>query len=120
MNLTDKEKQNALNEVRILASIRQPNIIGYKEAFVDEMSNSLWYERGDGQLNFTAILLCILNLLWYLLTSVLLWNMLTMGISTRRSQTIRKKDSSFQNKKSGRYSFKYAKITTYDNQFGKL
>lgn len=43
MNLSDKEKQNALNEVRILASIRQPNIIGYKEAFVDEMSNSLWY-----------------------------------------------------------------------------
>ncbi|EAR83720.2 plant dual-specificity MAP kinase kinase family domain protein (macronuclear) [Tetrahymena thermophila SB210] len=41
MNLSDKEKQNALNEVRILASIRQPNIIGYKEAFVDEMSNSL-------------------------------------------------------------------------------
>jgi len=43
MNLTDKEKENALNEVRILASIRQPNIIGYKEAFVDEHSNSLWY-----------------------------------------------------------------------------
>lgn len=41
MNLTDKEKENALNEVRILASIRQPNIIGYKEAFVDEHSNSL-------------------------------------------------------------------------------
>lgn len=42
MNLSEKEKQNALNEVRILASIRQPNIIGYKEAFVDEASNSLW------------------------------------------------------------------------------
>lgn len=41
-NLSDKEKQNALNEVRILASIRHPNIIGYKEAFLDEASNSLW------------------------------------------------------------------------------
>lgn len=41
MNLSDKEKQNALNEVRILASIRNPAIIGYKEAFLDELSNSL-------------------------------------------------------------------------------
>lgn len=29
-NLSDKEKENALNEVRILASIRHPNVIGYK------------------------------------------------------------------------------------------
>lgn len=26
-NLTEKEKQNALNEVRILASIRHPNVV---------------------------------------------------------------------------------------------
>lgn len=44
-NLSDKEKQNALNEVRILASVRHPNIIGYKEAFLDESTNSLWYSR---------------------------------------------------------------------------
>ena len=43
MNLSEKEKLNALNEVRILASIRNVNIIGYKEAFLDEVSNSLWY-----------------------------------------------------------------------------
>ena len=42
-HLSDKEKTNALNEVRILASIRQSCIIGYKEAFIDEGSNSLWY-----------------------------------------------------------------------------
>ena len=36
MNLSEKEKQNALNEVRILASIRSNNIAGYKEAFLDE------------------------------------------------------------------------------------
>jgi NIMA (never in mitosis gene a)-related kinase len=41
MNLSEKEKQNALNEVRILASIRSNNIAGYKEAFLDEQSNSL-------------------------------------------------------------------------------
>lgn len=42
MNLSDKEKQNALNEVRILASIRHPNVVQYKEAFIEENSNSLW------------------------------------------------------------------------------
>jgi NIMA (never in mitosis gene a)-related kinase 1/4/5 len=29
--LSKKEKENALNEVRILASIEHPNIIAYKE-----------------------------------------------------------------------------------------
>lgn len=40
-NLSDKEKDNAINEVRILASIRHPNIIQYKEAFMDKGSESL-------------------------------------------------------------------------------
>lgn len=35
-NLSDKEKENAINEVRILASIKHPNIISYKEAFADK------------------------------------------------------------------------------------
>lgn len=34
--LSVRERQNALNEVRILASISHPCIIGYKEAFLDE------------------------------------------------------------------------------------
>lgn len=38
-NLNKKEKKNALNEVRILASIEHPNIISYKEAFFDESGN---------------------------------------------------------------------------------
>ena len=42
-NLSEKERENALNEVRILASVRNCNIIQYKEAFVDEPSQSLWY-----------------------------------------------------------------------------
>lgn len=40
--LRPKEKENALNEVRILASVIHPNIIGYKEAFLDETGNILW------------------------------------------------------------------------------
>lgn len=39
--LKSKEKENAINEVRILASITHPNIVPYKEAFYDEGSNSL-------------------------------------------------------------------------------
>jgi NIMA (never in mitosis gene a)-related kinase len=40
-NLSEKEKQNALNEVRILASVRNEFVISYKEAFIDEPSSSL-------------------------------------------------------------------------------
>ena len=41
LNLTEKERENALNEVRILASIDEPNVISYKEAFIDEATQSL-------------------------------------------------------------------------------
>ena len=40
-NLSDKEKQNTLNEIRILASLSHKNIIGYKESFFDENSKTL-------------------------------------------------------------------------------
>ena len=46
-NLSEKEQENALNEVRILASIKSPHIIGYKQAFVE--SNSLWYTQNNTQ-----------------------------------------------------------------------
>ena len=39
--LKEKEKRNALNEIRILASVNHPNIVSYKEAFFDEESRSL-------------------------------------------------------------------------------
>lgn len=39
--LSAKEKENALNEVRILASIEHPNVIAYKEAFFEESSQTL-------------------------------------------------------------------------------
>jgi NIMA (never in mitosis gene a)-related kinase len=36
--LSEKEKENAVNEVRILASLAHPNIIAYKDAFIEESS----------------------------------------------------------------------------------
>ena len=39
--LTPKEKQNALNEVRILASVKSAYVISYKEAFIDELDSTL-------------------------------------------------------------------------------
>lgn len=48
--LSRTEKQNALNEVRILASVNHPNVIGYKEAFFDDANNMLCIvmEHADG------------------------------------------------------------------------
>ena len=40
-NLNKRDQENSLNEVRILASINHPNVIGYKEAFWDEQGSSL-------------------------------------------------------------------------------
>lgn len=39
--LGEKEKLNALNEIRILASIEHPNVISLKESFFDDASQSL-------------------------------------------------------------------------------
>ena len=40
-SLNSRDKQNALNEIRILASISHPNVVGYKEVFIDDASSSL-------------------------------------------------------------------------------
>ena len=50
--LSDKEKENALNEIRILASVKDKNVISYKEAFFDEKDSSLgivmeYADKGD-------------------------------------------------------------------------
>ena len=34
-NLDEKMQNNSLNEIRILASLHDPNIVSYKEAFLD-------------------------------------------------------------------------------------
>ena len=39
--LNKREQENSLNEVRILASVNHPNVIGYKEAFWDDQKKSL-------------------------------------------------------------------------------
>ena len=36
-----KDRENAINEVRILASITHPNIVSYREAFIDAASQML-------------------------------------------------------------------------------
>ncbi len=38
--LNEKELSNCLNEVRILASIDHPSILGYKDSFFDELTNT--------------------------------------------------------------------------------
>lgn len=40
-SLSDKEKQNALNEVRLLASVKHKNVVAYKEAFWDDKTRCL-------------------------------------------------------------------------------
>jgi NIMA (never in mitosis gene a)-related kinase len=40
-SLDHREKESALNEIRILASINSPNVISYKDAFLDQASNTL-------------------------------------------------------------------------------
>jgi NIMA (never in mitosis gene a)-related kinase len=50
--LSEKEKENALNEIRILASVKDKHVISYKEAFFDEKDSSLgivmeYADKGD-------------------------------------------------------------------------
>ena len=41
VGLNKKEKNNAFNEVRLLSSLSHKNIIGYKEAFYDNNTETL-------------------------------------------------------------------------------
>ena len=52
LNLSEKEKENSLNEARILASVKSNFVVSYKEAFFDEKDNTLciimeFADRGD-------------------------------------------------------------------------
>ena len=52
VKLSEKERLNALNEIRILASVKDKNVISYKEAFFDEKDSSLgivmeYADKGD-------------------------------------------------------------------------
>ena len=51
-NLSEKEKGNSLNEVRILASVKSAFVVSYKEAFIEEKDKSLclvmeYADKGD-------------------------------------------------------------------------
>lgn len=53
-SMNSKDKENALNEVRVLASMDHPNIVAYKEAFYDDETLTLhmimeYAEDGDLQ-----------------------------------------------------------------------
>lgn len=55
-----KERQNALNEIRILASIQDANVISYKDAFFDESSQCIcivmeYAAKGDLATYFTRL-----------------------------------------------------------------
>ena len=39
--MKEKEKKNALNEIRLLASVDHPYIVSYKQSFFDEETNNL-------------------------------------------------------------------------------
>ena len=78
--LTDKEKKNSLNEIRILASLSHKNIIGYKDAFFDENSKTLniVMEYADGgdmsqkiKYNLKHGLLFRENIIWKYLIQIL-------------------------------------------------
>lgn len=50
--MNSRDKQNALNEIRFLASVNHPNIASLKEAFIDEGTSTLcivmdFAEKGD-------------------------------------------------------------------------
>ena len=54
LKLSNKEKENALNEIRILASVSGPHIISYKDAFYCDASSELcivieYADKGDLQ-----------------------------------------------------------------------
>ena len=51
-NLSEKQKTNSLNEIRVLASIKSKYIVNYKEAFLDTKDSTLclvmeYADRGD-------------------------------------------------------------------------
>lgn len=46
-NLSEKEVENALNEVRILASIKNDYIVGYKQVFLESKNLCIVMEFAD-------------------------------------------------------------------------
>ena len=87
-DLSQKEIQNAINEVRFLASIRHPNVVSYKEAFYDPNSRSIWYRS-------------FYEALWH--------SMLKREISSTKYLKWLRKETDSARKESGKFSCKYSK-----------
>lgn len=50
--MNEKDKSNALNEIRLLASVQNENIVSYKESFIDIGTQTIclvmeYAEHGD-------------------------------------------------------------------------
>ena len=43
LKLKEKDRENTLNEIRLLASLSDENIVPYKEAFIDDKTSTLWW-----------------------------------------------------------------------------
>ncbi len=100
--LSSKEKENAINEVRILASLDNPNIIAYKQAFVDDQSQSLWYSLHPNVASS--------------------WNLQIMATSSRKSPNTKRTPLASSKTKSGTSSSKssaaFAPSTTSKSSIG--
>lgn len=59
-SLSDKEKDSALNEIRLLASINSPSVISYHTAFFDNTNATLCIvmEYADGGDLAVLFMLC--------------------------------------------------------------
>lgn len=56
---SQREKENAVNEIRLLASINSPYVIGFKDSFFDEYKKTLcivmeFAQEGDLQVKFQS------------------------------------------------------------------
>ena len=54
LKMDQKKIENALNEVRIICAIEHPNVVGYEDAFIDEVNKDLYIVMeylGGGDLN---------------------------------------------------------------------
>ncbi|KAA6370159.1 MAG: putative NEK/NEK1 protein kinase, partial [Streblomastix strix] len=47
-NLPQKEKQESINEIRILAKLKHPNIVSYRESFVEKGMLYIVMDYADG------------------------------------------------------------------------
>ena len=93
--LSEKEKSNSLNEVRILASIKSSFVISYKEAFIEESDKSLclimeYADKGDLYQK-----ICQFKKMHYLIDEIDIWRIfiqMTKGLKSLHDLNILHRD----------------------------